>query len=848
MTFMSSCLSERKSNNNRLLGNTEKQRLPRASIIPTYSYTCIGTHPINATLCTRDQSRLLANTQSSSVISCTKKKCEYKCNIGNILKDGVCITDTLLSSRIAAPLNLSDMANTNIVLIYADDLGYGHLGSYGQKKIKTPRLDKMAKEGLKFDNFYAGGAYCFASRIAMLTGRHLGQNIKMRNGFVSDSPTSPEYLPRFLQNAGYRTGIFGKWGFGTCDKTSKVIEKDPYLVGFDEFLGYLNHRGAHTYTLPPYPLIDKSWPIDKRLFRIVSKKTIEDPNGFVPYTHEVFIQKALDFVTQNRNRKFFLYLPITIPHAELFVPQDRPGENLLGQYLINNKTSIFPEVPWSGDRIFSRPVAKPRATFAAMISRMDRDVGRLLDRLKALNIHKKTLVIFTSDNGPHDAGGILGAQFFNGSGNLNGMKWKLQEGGIRVPMIAYWPGTIAASRTEKKVFSQTDFLSTFVELSGKNVQLNTTGVSLLPTILDKGIQKNHDFLYWQARARYSGEAIRIGKWKAIRKGISHENDLVQLFNLNVDPYEKMNLAEASLSHRGIVKELKKKMNEMRSNEYQQSSGLYKMTNLKININRSLIQGTEGNDNISGSYRHDEINGNGGDDQIQGQEGDDLINGNKGKDNINGNIGNDVLRGGKDDDFVRGGQGSDQIFGNLGNDILYGDLGEDELRGGPGNDTLYGGNQNIADVGDLDDLLYGEEGDDKLYGHMGDDKLYGGPGSDFIQGNQGKDYLSGNTGNDVLRGGQGDDILFGDEGNDTLYGDKGNDLIYGGIGNDTYYYKLGDGHDSIEDSSGEDTLYLTNVTIISEVRVKNNLIISFQDGGELVLVNHYSNGKIEHILN
>jgi arylsulfatase A len=497
-------------------------------------------------------------------------------------------------------------ARPNIILVYADDLGYGDLGSYGQSRISTPHLDRLAADGMRFTQFYSNCPYCYGARISMLTGQHLGASVRMREGFVADSPDAPRYLPRYLQNAGYATAIFGKWGFGSCDGLSFVGEKDPATVGFDVFLGYLTHRGAHTYTLPPYPLLPAdTWAIDDHLWTIERGRTVEYPEARIPYTHELYVRETLAFIRSQQDRPFFLYLPYTLPHAELYVPDDAEDENLLGQYLGDDGKSIFPETPWRGDAIYRRPNERPRATYAAMVSRLDRDIGRIVAEVEALGLSEKTVIVVTSDNGPHEAGGIIGPEFFDSTGGLSGLKFTLREGGIRVPLIVYWPRSVEAGVVVTQPFAQEDLLPTFAELAGVAVTSPITGHSLVP-LLRGASQEPHEFLYWQAVTNhFAGEAVRSGDWKAIRSGTDSSTDPVRLFDLVDDLREARDVAAENPA---LVAQLKRLMDRARTTAGGGPDGLYPIT--PFFSDRQQRTGTDGDDELGGSAEADEISGGG----------------------------------------------------------------------------------------------------------------------------------------------------------------------------------------------------------------------------------------------
>ena len=394
----------------------------------------------------------------------------------------------------------------NIVYILADDLGYGHLGCYGGQEIKTPVIDGMAREGMRFTDHYAGSSVCAPSRCVLITGLHTGHCFIRNNKALPVEgnvpiPADSQTIPKLLRKAGYKSAAIGKWGLGYPGS-----EGDPIKQGLDHFFGYNCQRQAHTY-YPPH-----LWRNDKKVMLDGNRR---DPK--TEYSHDLLTTEALGFIRDNRDVPFFLYLPYTIPHAAFQVPD-------LGQYA---------DKPWS-------PVKK---AIAAMISRMDGDVGKILDLIKSLGLEENTLVIFASDNGC--AGGAL-LNEFNGSGPLRASKGTLYEGGIRVPMIARWPGRIAPGTTSAHICSFQDMMPTFAELAGVRVTGRTDGISIVPTFLGKGRQRRHEFLYWE---RSDNRAVRMGNFKAVRTKTG-----LELFDLRQDIAEETNIAG---QHPKIVERIRK---------------------------------------------------------------------------------------------------------------------------------------------------------------------------------------------------------------------------------------------------------------------------------------------------
>lgn len=408
----------------------------------------------------------------------------------------------------------------NIIFILADDLGYGDLGCYGQDKSQTPNIDKMAAEGMKFTNHYSGSAVCAPSRCVLMTGRHTGYATIRENGqhpLADDDVTIAE----LLKQVGYTTGAVGKWGLGEAGSRST-----PNKVGFDYWYGFLNQGVAHFYYTP--------W-IWENEEKIVIKENADGKRGV--YTHDLLTGKALSFIEANKENPFFLYLSYAIPHAEMAVPEDS-----LRQY-----AGKFPEKPkktGGGGGGYGTGLEgycgneTPNACYAAMISRMDRDLGTILERLKKLDIDRNTLVVLTSDNGPSGEGGNS-IKFFNSSGPLRGQKASLYEGGIRVPMIARWPGMIEREGTSDLISAFWDYMPTFAELAGFERPDYCDGVSLVPTLIGRPEkQEQRQYLYWEL-SRKQAQAVRMGDWKALRFGKKGD---IELYNIKDDIGETANIA------------------------------------------------------------------------------------------------------------------------------------------------------------------------------------------------------------------------------------------------------------------------------------------------------------------
>ncbi|QEC54255.1 arylsulfatase [Anseongella ginsenosidimutans] len=417
----------------------------------------------------------------------------------------------------------------NIIFIMADDLGYGDLGCYGQELIRTPYLDKMAQEGMRFTRFYAGTTVCAPSRSSLLTGQHTGHTPIRGNKEIQPEgqwplPDSAVTIAEVLKRAGYVTGNFGKWGLGFVGSPG-----DPLNQGFDTFFGYNCQRQSHNY----YP--DHLWRDTQR---------VEYPNSAtepVEYVVQDIHDEALGFISENKDEPFFLYLSYTLPHAAL---QTAPSDTIFESY--KKKFGEEPQrVPdeWNGKGY--APQAYPKAAYAAMVSRLDRYVGQVLSQLRELGLDKNTLVIFTSDNGPHREGGN-DPSFFNSNGGFRGIKRDLYEGGIRVPMIAWWPGRIKAGSVNKQAGAFWDFLPTFASLSGAELpEEQTDGLSLAPALFgNTAEQQQHSYLYWEFHEGGGKQAVSMDHWKGVRLNVNKGLETpIELYDLETDPGETNNIAE-----------------------------------------------------------------------------------------------------------------------------------------------------------------------------------------------------------------------------------------------------------------------------------------------------------------
>ncbi len=420
-----------------------------------------------------------------------------------------------LVASLRPPLHAAAPASPpNIIFILADDLGSAELGCYGQQKIRTPNLDRLAAEGMKFTQFYAGNAVCAPSRCALMTGKHPGHATIRSNKAVlpeGQEPIAREdvTITELLKQRGYATGAMGKWGLGPMESTG-----DPLTHGFDLFFGYNCQAHAHDH----YP----TW-----LWRNHEKIPLDGKQ----FALDLMEAEALKFVRANKDQPFFLYLPFIVPHVALQVPDDSLAE-YAGQ---------FPEVPYVGGKGY-RPHPTPRAAYAAMITRLDRTVGRLMALVKELRLDQRTLVVFTSDNGPPQDAGGADSPFFESAGKLRGWKGELYEGGIRTPFIARWPGRVKPGTTSDLPAAFWDVMPTLCELAAAPTPKDTDGVSLVPTLLGRGEQRRHEFLYWEFPGYGGQQAIRAGNWKAIRTGLARGPQPTQLYDLAADPSEQSDLA------------------------------------------------------------------------------------------------------------------------------------------------------------------------------------------------------------------------------------------------------------------------------------------------------------------
>jgi arylsulfatase A-like enzyme len=475
----------------------------------------------------------------------------------------------VLVSAALAPQRVHAADKPNVLFLIADDLGVGDLGSYGQKKIRTPNLDRLAAEGMRFTQGYSGHNVCAPSRCVLMSGKHPG------HAFIRDNrqakSVDPKYdegqipvpagelrLPLLFAQAGYTIGGFGKWGLGPVGSTG-----DPLKQGFSRFYGYNCQAVAHNY----YPT--HLWDDDKRIalegnppfpsdnppflpeIKLPADADVNDPATYARFTAgkqyapDLITEQALKFLRENKDKPFLLYYPTTVPHLALQVPDDS-----LREY--ENDPAFKDDPPYVGGEGYL-PHRKPHAAYAAMVTRMDREIGRLLTLVKELGLDERTIVVFVSDNGPlWDRAGGTDTDFFNSNAGLRGRKGTNYEGGIRIPFLVRWTGKVAAGSTSDRVVGFEDFLPTLLELTVEKELVPTDGldgVSFAPTLLGTATQPPRDFLYRESPGYGGTQSVRVGDWKAIRNNLhprprdkDQKPGAIELFDLAKDPAETTDLA------------------------------------------------------------------------------------------------------------------------------------------------------------------------------------------------------------------------------------------------------------------------------------------------------------------
>lgn len=430
----------------------------------------------------------------------------------------------------AAPQLLAAKAakKPNIIYIIADDLGYADLGCYGQKIVKTPNLDKLCAEGIKFTQHYSGSTVCAPSRCVLMTGQHTGHASVRGNGkwkpegqrpIAKDVPTVAE----LLKETGYTTGGFGKWGLGGPGSGSEPNER-----GFDYWYGFNCQSLAHNY----YP--EYLW---KNRQKVMLDGNKDGKCG--QFSHSLIAEEALEFIKRSKDKPFFAFMPFTIPHAELAAPKE--AMDVYDGKIEEKKPYRDPSAKYVPSGRYNAQ-EKPHTAFAAMVTLMDKNIGRIMTLLKELGIDDNTIVMFTSDNGPHLEGGA-DPRFFESNGPLKGFKRDLYEGGIRVPMIARWPGKIKPNTKTDHISGFWDVLPTMCEIANIEPSKNIDGISFTGAMLGKK-QKAHDYLYWEFHEQGGKQAVRMGKWKGVRlKAAGNPNAPIELYNLETDIGEENNIAD-----------------------------------------------------------------------------------------------------------------------------------------------------------------------------------------------------------------------------------------------------------------------------------------------------------------
>lgn len=425
----------------------------------------------------------------------------------------------------------------NIIFILADDLGYGELGSYGQTKIKTPALDRMAAEGMRFTDFYCGNAVCAPSRCVLMTGKHAGHawvrdNREAPPEGQTPLPADAVTIAELLKAKGYSTAAIGKWGLGGPGSTG-----DPNRHGFDLYYGVNCQRVAHNH----YPTY---------IYRNAERIELPGNDGTLKgkqYSHDLLEKESLDFIRSHAEKPFFLYLPFLIPHVALQVPDDS-----LQEY-----KGLWEETPYTGNHGYL-PHPTPRAAHAAMITRMDRSVGRILGLLETLKIDRETLVMFSSDNGSIDLAGGHDLAFFQANGPLRSEKGYLYEGGIRIPCLARWPGHIAPGSVSRVPATFYDLLPTWGTLGGATLPRDLDGRNLVPVLTGSSTTPPHEFLYWEFSGYGGQQAVRLRDWKGVRVNLLKGQGQLELYDLSKDVGERENVADRNPEIVAQIREIMKR--------------------------------------------------------------------------------------------------------------------------------------------------------------------------------------------------------------------------------------------------------------------------------------------------
>lgn len=458
------------------------------------------------------------------------------------LKIGCLISGLILLYSCNSPEPNQD--KPNIIFIMADDMGYGDLGSYGQEVIKTPHIDRLAISGMRFTQHYAGSTVCAPSRCALMTGYHMGHAEIRGNGQVEPSGQQPisdqtVTVAEILKKAGYQTGMVGKWGLG-----SDFNSGDPLKQGFDFYYGYLDQVLAHNY-FPEFLIRNGEREYLNNEVKYLDTTLWHKGLGSystkrLSYSHDLMAEEALDFIRTRKSAPFFLYVPFTIPHDN--------GEQPIGERQEVPDYGIYADEDWPSEH----------KGYAAMITRMDKDIGRITDLLEELNLLSNTIVFFTSDNGPVPNRDYT--EFFNSNGAFRGGKRQLYEGGIRVPMIVSWKGQIESGTQSDHISAFWDFLPTACDLAGIETPSGIDGISMLPVLRGQE-EETHESLYWEFIEAGGAQALRKGKWKLVRNQvISQPPGTIELYNLEEDPGERNNVAA---DYPGIAEGLVEEMGKSR---------------------------------------------------------------------------------------------------------------------------------------------------------------------------------------------------------------------------------------------------------------------------------------------
>lgn len=466
----------------------------------------------------------------------------------NLLKISCGIAGTLTFCDCSQQQTTEWETPPNVIFLLADDLGIGDISPYGQSLIKTPNLERMAKEGMLFTQCYSGTSVSAPSRASLMTGLHTGHthirgNRRMEPEGQMSMPAGTFTIVELFSEAGYATGGFGKWGLGYPGS-----ESDPVNVGFKEFFGFNCQTLAHNY----FP--DHLWDNRSRVeFPENSSKT----EG--TYSADLIHERALQFIRKNVDKPFFAFLPYTLPHAELVIPKDSVYDYYCNIIPSEDDKSWAEENP--NRRGAYGAAERPLASFASMVTRLDRYVGDIMNLLEELGIEENTIFVVTSDNGPHREGGA-NPDYFKSYGPYRGIKRDLYEGGIRMPMIIRCPGHIKAGTTNDHIMAFWDMMPTFAELTNRKLNSKTDGISFLPTLLNKGKQTEHEYLYWELHEHGGKQAIRMGKWKGVRLKVGIPDKTVfELYDLSNDVHEDHDISN---QHPDVVKMIEKIMKSART--------------------------------------------------------------------------------------------------------------------------------------------------------------------------------------------------------------------------------------------------------------------------------------------